>query len=356
MNTTRAWLVMRKDLRMGPRSPLFLYALLLPVVLTFVIVGVFGTLFAPSPRLGIVDEGNSAVVSSAMDLEGIDVTVLGSAAELREMVEANDLDAGLVLAQGFDNAVRDGLQPPLIFYVGGESLASNRIILQVTTLDLVREVAGQPAPVVVDVVTIGDVEAVPIATRMVPLLIMYAVAIAGAFVPAASIVEEKEKRIINGILVTPTTATDYLVGKAGLGVVLGMATGIVTLLLNNAFGDHGLTLVLSLFVASLMMAEVGLILGIFAKDSNMLFALMKSGGILLFYPVIFYIWPNLPQWIAKISPTYWFLQPIFEVGVKGAGFGDVWAQLLVALAWIAVLVPAVRAMSKRLEQKAAIEA
>ena len=356
MNLTRAWLITRKDLRMGPRSPLFLYALLLPVVLTFVIVGVFGSLFAPSPRLGIVDEGNSAIVSSAQNLDGIDVTVLSSADRLREMVEANDLDAGLILAQGFDNGVRDGLQPLLVFYVGGESLASNRIILQVTTLDLVREVAGQPAPVQVDVVTIGDVEAVPMATRMVPLLIMYAVAIAGAFVPAASMVEEKEKRIVNGILVTPTTVTEYLAGKAGLGIVLAMATGIVTLLLNSAFGEHGLTLVLSIFVAAVMMAEIGLILGIFAKDSNMLFALMKTGGILLFYPVVFYIWPNLPQWIAKISPTYWFLQPIFEVGVKGADFGDVWVQLLIALAWIIVLVPAVAAMSKRLEQKVAIDA
>ncbi len=356
MNLTRAWLVMRKDLRMGPRSPLFLYALLLPVVLTFVIVGVFGSLFAPSPRLGIVDEGSSSIVAAAAELEGIEVTVLSDADRLRTMVEANDLDAGLLLPQGFDEAVRDGLQPPLIFYVGGESLASNRIILQVSALDLVREVRGEPAPVIVDLVTIGDVESVPIATRMVPLLIMYAVGIAGAFVPAASIVEEKEKRIINGILVTPTTVGEYLAGKAGLGVTLAMATGVITLLLNNAFGAHGITLVVSLLVAAVMMAEIGLILGIFAKDSNMLFALMKTGGILLFYPVIFYIWPNLPQWIAKIAPTYWFLQPIFEVGVRDAGFGDVWVQLLIALAWIAVLIPAVRAMSKRLEQRVAIEA
>jgi len=347
---------MRKDLRMGPRTPLFLYALILPVVLTFVIVGVFGSLFAPSPRLGIVDEGNSTIVAAAGSLDGIEVTTLSSEDTLRRMVEDNDLDAGLVLPDGFDDDVRRGDRPTLEFFIGGESLASNRIILQVTTLDLVRGVTGEEAPVTVDVVTIGDVEAVPMATRMVPLLIMYAVAIAGAFVPAASIVEEKEKRIINGVLVTPTTVTDYLAGKAGLGIVLGMATGIITLALNNAFGGHPFALVLVLLVAAVMMAEIGLILGIFAKDSNMLFALMKSAGILLFYPVVFYIWPSLPQWIAKLAPTYWFLQPIFEVGVKDASLGDVWVELVIALVWIAVLVPAVRAMSRQLEQKVAVDA
>ncbi|MDF1597195.1 MAG: ABC transporter permease [Acidimicrobiia bacterium] len=356
MNATKAWHIMRKELRMGPRSPLFLYALVLPVVMTFIIVGVFGSLFAPSPRLGIVDEGNSAVVRAAQELDGIEVTTMASIDTLKTMVEANDLDAGLVLSDGFDSAVRDGTRPPLVFYIGGESLASNRIILQVTALDLVRQVTGEPAPVAVDVVTIGDAEAVPIATRMVPLLMMYAVAIAGAFVPAASIVQEKEKGTINSVLVTPATVTDFLAGKAGLGIVLAMATGIITLLLNNAFGNHPFTLMLALLVAAVMMAEIGLILGIFAKDSNTLFALMKSGGILLFYPVVFYIWPSLPQWIAKIAPTYWFLQPIFEVGVKDASFGDVWGQLVIALVWIIVLIPAVRAMSKRLEQRVAINA
>lgn len=356
MNASRAWRVMRRDLRVGPRSPLFLYALILPVVMTFVIVGVFGSLFAPSPRLGVVDAGDSTLVTAASELEGIALTEVDSVDDLKSMVEANDLDAGLVLGAGFDRDVRSGARPPLLFYVGGESLASNRIILQVTALDLVREVSGEPAPVNVDVVTIGDAESVPIASRMVPLLIMYAVAIAGAFVPAASIVEEKEKGTINSVLVTPTTVQDFLAGKAGLGIVLAMATGIITLLLNNAFGSHPWTLLLSLLVAAVMMAEFGLILGVFAKDSNVLFALMKSAGILLFYPIVFYIWPSLPQWIAKISPTYWFLQPIFEVGVKDASFGDVWIQLLIAFAWILVLIPAVGAMSKRLEQKVAIEA
>ncbi len=356
MNLARAWRIMRKELRMGPRSPLFLYSLILPIVMTFVIVGVFGSLFAPSPRLGIVDEGSSSVVASARELEGIEVTTMASVDTLKTMVEANDLDAGLVLGEGFDDDVRSGVRPPLRFYIGGESLASNRIILQVTALDLVREVTGEPAPVIVDVVTIGDAEAVPIASRMVPLLIMYAVAIAGAFVPAASIVQEKEKGTINAVLVTPTTVNDFLAAKAGLGVVLGMATGIITLLLNNAFGNHPLTLTLALLTAAVMMAEFGLILGVFAQDSNMLFALMKSAGILIFYPIVFYIWPSLPQWIAKISPTYWFLQPIFEVGVKDASFGDVWLQMVIAVAWIIVLIPAVAAMARRLEQKVAIEA
>lgn len=352
----RAWTVMTKDLRMGPRSPLFLFAIILPVALTFLIVGVFGSLFAPSPRLGIVDQGDSSIVASASDLDGIEVTTLTSVATLREMVEANDLDAGLVLSEGFDAALAGGQRPELDFYVGGESLASNRIILEVTTLDLVRGATGAEAPVDVEVLTLGDAEAVPIATRLVPLLMIYAVSIAGAFVPAASIVEEKENGAIHSVLVTPTTMREYLAGKSGLGVVLAMATGVVTLLLNQAFGTNPLLVLAILLTAAVMMAELGLMAGMYAEDSNMLFALMKGGGILLFYPVVFYIWPNLPQWIAKTAPTYWFLEPMFEVGVRNGELADVWLSMLIAVAWIAVFAVAVRATSRRFEQRVAISA
>lgn len=353
---TRAWTVMTKDLRMGPRSPLFLFAIILPVALTFLIVGVFGSLFAPSPRLGIVDEGDSAIVASAAALDGIEVTTVTSVASLRQMVEANDLDAGLVLTEGFDAALAGGERPELSFLIGGESLASNRIILEVTALDLVRSATGADAPVDVEVLTLGDAEAIPIATRMVPLLMIYAVAIAGAFVPAASIVEEKENGAIHSVLVTPTTMREYLAGKGGLGIILAMATGAVTLLLNQAFGTNPLLLLAILLIASVMMAQLGLMAGMYSEDSNMLFALMKGGGILVFYPVVFYIWPNLPEWIAKIAPTYWFLEPIFEVGVRNAGLSDVWVSMLVALAWIAVFTLAVRATSRRFEQRVAITA
>ena len=61
MNIVRAFKVMRKDLRLGPRSPIFLWAVLFPFLITLVIQVVFGSLFSPKPRLGIVDLGNSRV-------------------------------------------------------------------------------------------------------------------------------------------------------------------------------------------------------------------------------------------------------------------------------------------------------
>jgi ABC-2 type transport system permease protein len=179
--------VLRKDLRLGPRSPIFLFAVILPVVMTFVVQVAFSSLFDPQPRLGIVDAGGSELTSQARELEGIEVTLVDDAVELRRQVEADDLDAGLVLAPGFDEALRAGRQPELPFYIGGESLASTRVVLSVTTLDLVRAVEGRSSPVEVVLEDFGA-ETVPIASRLVPVIVMYALVMAGIFLTAFAVV------------------------------------------------------------------------------------------------------------------------------------------------------------------------
>ena len=349
MTGVNAWHLLRKDLGVGPRSPIFLYAIVLPVILTLLIRVVFGSLFDPVPRLGIVDEGESQVVQNVRDVEGIQVTFPESAAALKTLVENNDLDGGLVLPAGFDGALQAGQMPNVQFFFGGQSLASNRVVLGVTMVDLIRQVAGSPAPIDVETITVGEGESVPIVSRLLPLIVLMAVLIAGALTPATSLVEEKEKRTLTALLVTPTRLGNVLLGKGALGFILAMATGVVTLALNGALGANPAALLLVLVLATLMAAEVGLMLGSFAKDTKALYTIWKSGAIVLVAPVVFFIWPNLPQWIAKIFPTYYFLSPLFDIAIRGAGLADVWVELAIGFAICAVLLPGVTALGRRME-------
>lgn len=347
---TNVWRVLLKDLRLGPRSPVILWAVVLPLVMTALVRGVFGGLFETAPRLGIVDLGGSEVAAAAADLEGLRVHRYDDEATLRQAVGANDLDAGLVLPAGFDDAVRRGDAPDLELFVGGESLASDRVMIEIAVLDLVRGLSGETAPVTVEVVTIGE-EGLPFDLRMLPLLVMYAVAIGGAFAPAMSLVGEKESGSVNAVLVTPVTIHEFLAAKVLLGVVLATLTGVVTLLLNGAMGSAPVGLLLALVIGAVMMAELGVMLGSWARDANTMFAAFKGGAILIFYPVVFYIWPDLPTWIAQLSPTYYFLDPIFALSVEGASFGDVAWQLVIGAAIVVLLVPLVRVMGRRLERR-----
>jgi len=348
VSLARIKILLRKDLALGPRSPLVLWALIIPVALTLLVRGVFGGLFTAEPRLGIVDQGASELVAVASELDGIEVTLLDDPTELREQVERNDLDAGLILQPGFDAAVRDGQRPELDLFVGGESLASTRIVVAVTTLDLVRGLEDAAAPVEVDLITIGD-EALPIEMTMLPLFVIMAVALAGVMIPAAGLIEEKQASTLAALLVTPTRMSEVLGAKGLLGMLLAVVSGTVTLTINGVIGVSPTVMLVAVVLGAVMMAEVGLILGSWARDINTMFAAWKSGGLILFYPVIFFIWPDLPTWPARFGPTFYFLEPVHRASVEGATLGDVWVELVVAAAICLALLPAVVAMGRRLE-------
>jgi ABC-2 type transport system permease protein len=352
MSLTRTLKVLGKEFRIGPRSPVFLWVLFLPVLFTLVLQVTFGSIFDPEPRLGIVDEGSSTITTAVEGMEGIDLALLDSTDDLKAQVEANDLDAGLVLAAGFDDQVRSGARPPLEFYVGGESLASNRIILAVTAIDLVRELEGTPPPVDVAVVSLGD-EGLPIDVRLVPFIMMYALVVAAIFLPAVSIADEREKRTLDALIVTPVKLSEVIAAKGILGVVLALAMTVFTLILNNALGAEPLALFVVLLFGAILCAEIGLIYGAVAKDTTAVFALIKGTGILLIGPTVFYIWPDWPQWIGKLFPTYWVINPIFEVSLNNGSLSDVWVELAIAAGVIALLGVAVVTLTRRLGKQLA---
>lgn len=351
-STNDVWTLLRKDLALGPRSPVVLWALVLPVAVTLLVRGVFGGLFETSPRLGVVDRGDSQVAARLASLDGFTVTALDDADDLRSKVEVSDLDAGLVLPRGFDAAVRAGSRPPLDLFVGGESLASDRAVIAAAVLGAVRDLDAAEPPLEVAVVVLGEAS-LDVATRLIPLVVILAVAIAGAFVPAAGLLQEKESRTLDALLSSTVSIREVLAAKGAFGWLLAMATGVVTLALNGAFGAAPAALLLTVAVGAFMMAELGLILGAWARDAATMFTAWKSGGILLFLPVVFYVWPDLPQWIAKLGPTYWFLQPMFDLAVNQAGFADVWAELAVGALICVALLPAVAAMGRWLEVRLA---
>jgi ABC-2 type transport system permease protein len=310
---------------------------------------VFGSLFDGRPRVGVVDAGASRVAEMLRASEAVDARDVASAEELERMLRAFDLDAGLVLEPGFDAALAAGERPLLPLYLAGDSLASDRVLVSLTAIDLVRAAEGRSDTLHVSVVRSGDAPAQDLFERLLPLVVLLALIIASVFVPSFSLVEERERGTLNAILATPATLVDVLVAKGVLGFVLGVSMAVVTLALNGLLASVSAALLASLVVGSVMAVLIGLLFGTLAKDAATLFTLIKSLSILLLAPALFYLFPDWPQWIARLFPTYWFIDPIVAATSRGAGLGDVAFELVVAVAWCAVLAVVVALAARRLQ-------
>ena len=129
-----------------------------------------------------------------------------------------------------------------------------------------------------------------------------------------------------------------LLAKALLGMVTSLAMGLIILALNRVFGAQPALLILALALGAVAAAEFGLLLGMLTKDIGGLFTIVKSLALVLYAPAIIDLIPQLPQWLARLFPTYYIIAPIQAIALEGAGFSQVAGQLAVLVALMALLL------------------
>lgn len=338
MSLRRIFVLLGKELVWGPRNFLFIFAIIMPLVITLLINLLVGNFFSGKPRLGIADAGQSALVTQAQGMAGIALQEYEDADALKDAVQNGAVDVGMILPADFDEELRGGAAASLTVYVYGESLLKDRAILATAIADLLRDLIGQESPVTIVTETLGEGENIPWEDRLMPFVVLMTVMIGGMMVPATSLVEEKQKRTITAITTTSASLGELFVAKGILGALLSVGMGVVILVLNGAFGTRPLLLVGLLFLGAMMASIFGVLLGAFIKDINTLFATIKGLGILLYAPALIYLFPSIPQWIGRIFPTYYIIGPIMEVTQNGATWADI--QLEVGILIVLVLLMA----------------
>jgi ABC-2 type transport system permease protein len=323
MNLRRVFVLLGKEVLHGPKNFMFLMALVLPVVLTLVVSLVFGTFFSGRARLGITDQGDSQLLPISEQNDALLVSTFTSPAELEAAVGRGAVDVGVVLPADFDQQVSANALAKLTVYVWGESHMQNRIILSAAVVRAVRQIAGQEVPVEIVPVTLGSGLNIPWEQRLLPLIVLMTVLMAGTMVPSTSLVNEKMKRTLSAVAVSPATILDVFTAKGLLGAMLSVFTALLILFLNRAFGGHPALLVGVLILGATFSASIGVLLGALVKDINTLFATIKGMGLFLYAPGFVYMFPELPQWIGKIFPTYYIIQPVLEITQENAGLAEV---------------------------------
>lgn len=352
MSVQRIAVLVWKEFSKGSRSFILMMALVVPVALSLVLALLFGTVFADQAALGIVDEGSSQIPGNAERIDGLRVRRYQTADELRQAVAGGVVDMGMVLPAGFDQQLAAGEPTEVSGYIWGESGLDSRAILGTSILSLFRQTAGYEPPVEIVTTVLGDTEALPWEDRLLPFIVLMAVMLGGMMVPATSLTQERQDRTLSALTTTPTSLGEVLTAKGIVGVAVASAMGVVTLAINQAWGGDALLLVGTLMLGSVMAVLFGLLLGLFAKDVNTLFGTIKGGGLVLYAPALIFMFPEIPQWIARVFPTYYIVGPVIEIAQRGAGFAEVLPELGILVLLIAALVAVTAFAARRVAETA----
>lgn len=350
MNLRRILTLLGKELVHGPKNFMVIFALVIPIVLSLLVTLVFGTLFGGKARLAIVDLGSSQLTGLAQELDTLVVRQYSSESELKEAAGRGAADVGIVLPAGFDRQVASGEPVQLHIYVWGESQLKHRTILVTAIVHMLRQIAGQEPPLEIVSEVLGSGESMPWEKRLLPFVILMAVMLGGMSVPALGLVDEKQKRTLTALSVTPTVLEEIFLTKGLLGVLLGMLTGVLTLFINRAFGGHPALLLGVLLLGASLSAAFGVLLGALVKDINTIFTVIKGIGIFLYAPALIYMFPDIPQWIARLFPTYYIIQPVIDITQNNATWGEVAPEVVILIGLILALVTALELVARRAHQ------
>lgn len=344
--------ILAKDFYQGPKNFLFIWAIVAPLLISFVFSFALGGFFTDQPRLGIYDEGTSRLLETTEGFKSVSLERYSSRESLRNSVNRGSLDMGIVLPDGLEESLTSGETIDIQSYVWGSSTEGDRAIIRTSLLSSIRETIGDEPPLEVEFATVGEGDFTPWKDRLLPLLVLMAVFLGGAFLPGGSLIEEKERDTLRALVTSPATLGEILLAKAVIGIVVSLFVGVAILFLNGAFGSNPLLLILTLALGGIMASGFGLILGILLDDLTSLLAFWKAGGILLFAPGFVYLFPEIPQWVGKIIPTYYYVSPVIKISQEGSGWKGIAGNIYILLGINLALILLTFFMAKRTERRA----
>ncbi|WDT82036.1 MAG: ABC transporter permease [Candidatus Manganitrophus sp.] len=168
--------------------------------------------------------------------------------------------------------------------------------------------------------------------QTLPTWVLMLVLLVGFMILPAQVAEEKEKKLLLGLLQTPVRETEWLAAKLFLGMIL-ICTGVLFLHLLGRFGfdlGGGLSYAAFLIAGSFCFSAFGIFVGFLCRNQ----ASARTLGVLVYLP---HLLPSaLSDFsqkltaVAPLLPSYWFYEPIRSILLEGnrfPNFAPEWAYL-----------------------------
>lgn len=371
------------------RGNLF-FVFVFPLLLVLLVGSQFGVQ-APDLRLGVVandvGELGEELVDGITDLEQVTVEPQSSTDALLAAVDAGEVDGGLVLPDGYDDALRAGgrqgvvleyvatadgngpaLQALLVPVVGAQSqrVALADTVRVLTPADFATALAEADAALgVLPDITVERSEVgsgtldeafaglgrFDLGAVQQLLLFVFLTSLTSA----AALLQSREYGVTRRLLAHPTTAGRIVRGEAlgrlGVGLVQGLYMIVGTRVLFGVDWGNPVASVAILLVFATASAGAGLLVGAMAANQSQAaavgiglgLAVAAFGGSMLPLELI----PDGVRTISWLTPHAWAYDAYAEVLRRGGGLVDVLPQLGVIAGMAAVLLGVAATMLRR---------
>jgi ABC-2 type transport system permease protein len=275
--------------------------------------------------------------------------------ELEALLDAGEIDVGLYIPHDFERRVLDRDRPAGQLFINGSDPTVEAIVRQLTRMPLPDQ--ALPPPLFEARTYYNPERRSPV--NIVPALIGVILHLTMVLFTAIAIVRERERGNLELLITTPVKSAELMLGKIIPYVLIGLVQ--VTLILwvsQYLFAVPVQGSVPDLYLASVLFILAALALGLTVSTlARTQFQAMQL-TVFTFLPSIllsgfmfpFDGMPVVAQWIGEVIPLTHFVRLSRGILVRGAGLGELHAEIWPLLAFFAIfLLIATLRFNKRLD-------
>jgi ABC-2 type transport system permease protein len=290
-------------------------------------------------------------------VSAVEVIAAPDAASVEALTNERAAQLGLILPPGFDAALRADANPPLTMIVNRAQIGSDGVAQIVLTAIQ----AQRPRALGVDL-TRRDINAAPqtggLATSpagfkntFAIMSIVLLLATLGVFMVPVSIIEEKERRTLDALLVAPVSHADLIFAKAVAALLFALVMDAIVLAVNQVFVEASLPALAAVIgVGSVAAVMLGLFMGSLFNSTQSLNVWSTFAMIPFLGPVVVAVLPNASlQHVMPLVPTYHLMQGLRLALEPGADLSGLAGHLLVLALTAVVFTLGVLWLLKRRE-------
>ncbi|NCC31703.1 MAG: ABC transporter permease [Chloroflexia bacterium] len=291
--------------------------------------------------LGLVlAEAPPALEAELSNADEVRIARFATSEELQAAILAGDLPVGFVFPDDLAAQLQAGTQPQVALFLAPDLPPEFVSIYEVALQEFVFLILGQDLPIEVTETVLGpDMAGAQIAPRqrMLPLLVVF-VLMVECLGLASLIASEVEAGTIRALLVTPLTMRGLFLAKGIFGSLFAFAQAAVLLLLTGGLAAQPLLNLLALLAGAAMVTGVAFLIASVGRDLMSVMGWGILAMLLLALPTLSLLIPGLVSNWMRLIPSHYLVDTLFRTLNFEAGWREVGANLLVLLAYAAVLM------------------
>jgi ABC-2 type transport system permease protein len=352
MNIRSILAIARKDVLDILLNKSSLIGLLTPIILAVLFATLSSLLGGQTSQLLIYNPGNSGVEQAISGFFANPQIIHAGSAD--DVVAAFGADGshkdtayslGLIVPTDFDAQLRRGEHPDVKLFLNGNELNNRDRDVLIRLVTYYASATTNPHSVNLSSAMINPPRTTPVidATNTYIALSLLMSFLTGTALISSLLIEEKEKKTIRMLMVSPASYSDVVMGKLLVGLCYQLVLSGVVLIVMRGFTGNIAALLLVLLLSSCFALTLGLLIGSLLRTTTAHGGIMGALSLVFVYPALFagalasLFQGSLVVQIARIFPTYYIADGLIKALSNQSMFGTMMLDISVVLTCTVVL-------------------